>query len=187
MGDENQKTTTAIQHFFDPDEILKEIGVEEGMTLADFGTGGGYITFRAAPLVGSKGLVYALDVKKSVVSHINAEVKARAVPNVKPVWTNLEIIGANPIAANSVDIVFIVNTLFQSRRHKAILKEAKRVAKPGGRIVIVDWRKESAPFGPPPDERVSIEKLKQIGYDEGLNKISEFSAGKYHFGIVFKK
>lgn len=182
----NEKSTT-IPQFFDPNDILKEIGVEEGMTVADFGAGSGYITFLVAPLVGARGIVYALDVKKTVVNHIDAEVKARAIKNIKPVWTNLEVSGANPISSNSVDIVFIVNTLFQSRRHEEILEEAKRVAKPGGIIVIVDWRKESAPFGPPTDERVSIEKLKQISYDKGLNKIREFSAGKYHFGLVFKK
>lgn len=182
-----QKSTEENSQLFNPDDVLKEIGIAEGMTIADFGAGSGYITFRIAPLVGARGIVYALDVKKTVVNHINSEIKARAMKNIKPIWTNLEVTGANPIPVNSVDLVFIVNTLFQSHRHKNILEEAKRVVKPGGNIVIVDWRKESAPFGPPPDERVSIEKLKQIGYDEGLNKIREFQAGKYHFGLVFKK
>ncbi len=183
----SQKQTIDIQQFFDPDQILKDVGIEEGMIIADFGAGNGYMAFSAAPLVGSKGTVYALDVKKSVISHIRAEIKARSTSNIKLIWTNLEIFGANPIQDNSVDVVLIVNTLFQSQKHKEMLREAKRVTKSGGLIVIVDWKKESAPFGPPVDERVSIEKIKQIGYDMELNKIKEFSAGKYHFGIVFKK
>ncbi|OGY72412.1 MAG: hypothetical protein A3H61_03785 [Candidatus Jacksonbacteria bacterium RIFCSPLOWO2_02_FULL_44_20] len=183
----SQEQTIEVSKFFNPDQILKDIGIEEGMIIADFGAGNGYMTFSAVLLVGSKGTVYALDVKKSVISHIRAEIKARSISNIKLIWTNLEIFGANPIQDNSVDVVLIVNTLFQSRKHKQMLMEAKRVAKPGGLIAIVDWKKESAPFGPPVDERVSIEKIKQISYDMELNKIKEFSAGKYHFGMVFKK
>lgn len=177
-----------IQNFLDPHEIIKLLDVKEGMVVADFGAGSGYKTFEAAELVGKdKGMVYALDVKKSVIEHLKGEMRRRNISNVKPIWTDLEILGRNHIPPHSVDIVLIVNMLYQSMKHHNVLEEAARILKPGGQMVIIDWTSSNTPFGPPIDERVSIEKIKQIAYDLEFNKIKEFQAGQYHFGVIFKK
>lgn len=177
----------SFSNFFNPTEILKEIGVQEGMRIADFGAGYGYMSFAASNLVGNKGIVYALDVKKAVIEHIKNEIKNNGFNNIKPIWTNLELFNHNPIKSGSMDMVLIVNMLFQSNKHKEILEEAKRVLKTGGTITVIDWKKQATPFGPPIDERVDLEKLKQTAYNIGLNRIKEFEPGPYHFGILFKK
>jgi ubiquinone/menaquinone biosynthesis C-methylase UbiE len=173
--------------FLNPEQILKDIDLEAGMTIADFGAGSGYMSFKAAKLVGKNGSVDALDVKKSIIEHLQNEIKHQNLSNVKAVWTNLELINHNPIKDQSVDLVLIVNMLFQSNKHYQILKEAWRQLKSGGKILIIDWEKQATPFGPPKDERVDLEKLKQTAYSLGLNKIREFKPGPYHFGLVFKK
>jgi ubiquinone/menaquinone biosynthesis C-methylase UbiE len=174
-------------NFFDPTNFLKHIEVREGMKIADFGAGNGHIAFKVAEIVGDKGIVYALDIKKNIIAHLENEAKHQGLHQVKPVWTDLEMIHYNPIASETVDIVLIINMLFQSNKHAAVLKEAYRILAPGGIVVIVDWKKTATPFGPPPDERVTLEKIKQIAYTIGLNRIKEFEPDPYHFGIVLRK
>jgi ubiquinone/menaquinone biosynthesis C-methylase UbiE len=173
--------------FLDPTKLFEFFKIEEGMKIADFGAGSGYITFMAAKLLGKSGVIYALDIKKSVISHLKNEVKQRDVTQLKPIWTNLEMANCNPIQTGTIDIVLIITMLFQSIRHKEILTEAYRVLKPDGIIVIVDWKKEKTPFGPPVEERVPLEKIKEIAYAIGLNRLNEFEPSPYHFGIIFKK
>lgn len=174
-------------HFLDPSALFTFFTVEEGMKIADFGAGSGYIAFKAAELVGKRGVVYALDIKKSIISHLDNEVRERNLTQVKPVWTNLELFNHNPIKESTIDIVLIVNMLFHSTKHTDILKEAYRTLKPGGILVVVDWKKVKIPFGPSIDERVTLEKLKEIAYTIGLNRFTEFEPSPYHFGIIFKK
>lgn len=173
--------------FLDPTQILIDLNIEERMQVADFGAGSGYMTFQVSRMVGPKGYVYALDVKKSVIEHLNAEIKRRDLTNVSAIWTDIEMLGRNPITNARVDLVLIVNMLFQSTKHYDVLKEAYRIMKPGGRLVVIDWKKQAAPFGPPPDDRIDLDKFKEMAYTLGLNKVKEFEAGPYHFGVVFKK
>lgn len=173
--------------FLDPKKILLDMDLTEGMYIADFGAGSGYMSFQAAEMVGPRGRVYALDVQKPVIEHINQEIKARHLANIKVIWTDLEMVGRNPIPASSIDLVLLVNTIFQSTKKNEMLKEVVRQLKPTGRLLVVDWKKTSAPFGPRVDERVDLEKFKELAYNLGLNKIQEFDAGPYHFGLVFRK
>lgn len=173
--------------FLNPIQILKDLNTEERMNVANFGAGSGYMVFPAAEMVGKKGTIYALDVNKTVIAHLQKEAKQKNLNNIKTVWTNLEIVSRNPIKPNAIDLVLIVNMLFESNKYYEVLKEACRILKPSGRIAIVDWIKQATPFGPPLDERVNLEKLKQTAYSLGLNKIKEIKPGPYHFGLIFKK
>jgi len=173
--------------FLDPKFLLEKIGIKQNMKVADFGAGTGYMAFAAADLVGRDGLVYALDVQKSVIKHLQTEIKRLKIANVQTIWTNLEKIGANPIKPLSLDLILIVNTLYQSTKQGEILREAIRALSAGGIILIVDWKSAGTAFGPSVDERVDIVKLKNLANNLGLNKIDEFEAGPYHFGLVFRK
>jgi len=183
----DQNNSLAKNKFLNPAKLLRQLNIEHGMKTADFGAGSGYISFQLASIVGSKGLVYAVDIQKPTIQHLANEANARGLTNIKAIWADLELVGRNPIQANSLDVVLIVNMLFQSKKHLPILEEAVRVLKPTGRLIIIDWKKQKTPFGPPEDQRVNLEKTKKIAYDLELNKVQEFEAGPYHFALVFRK
>ena len=67
--------------FLNPEKILKNLNLEAGMTIADFGAGSGYMSFKAAKLVGKNGSVNALDVKKSIIEHLKNEIKHQNLNN----------------------------------------------------------------------------------------------------------
>lgn len=169
-------------------DVFSKISIEEGMMIGDLGCGNlGYFALTSAKMIGKKGIVYAVDVLKSALSAVEARAKHEGLENVKMIWSNLEIEGATKIPEESLDMAFIHNVLFQSEKSDSIVKEARRLLKSGAKLMIIDWLKIGAPFGPPVGDRIDPEKVKKIAQTANLTIVEEFSAGPYHFGLIFKK
>lgn len=169
-------------------DIFEKSGISEGMSIGDLGCGNlGYFSIPAAKLVGKSGMVYAVDILKSVLEAVNHRASQEGLENVKTIWSNLEIIGATKIPTESLDVAFLINILFQSEKDDLVIQEAHRLVKPGGKLVVVDWLKISAPFGPPMEDRTDKEQIIQFAADAGFKLLEEFSAGPYHYGLLFIK
>ena len=96
------------------------------------------------------------------------------------------MLGAADIAEHSLDMVFLVNTLFLINDKNAVMQEAKRLLKKTGKILIVEWKPGDMAMGPPKDKRLDLANIRQIAQTAGLQEEKEIIAGKYHFGILFK-
>jgi ubiquinone/menaquinone biosynthesis C-methylase UbiE len=167
-------------------DVFKKMGLEEGMAVGDLGCGNlAYYATGAAKIVGKNGLVYAVDILKTALNAVATRAKNEGLGNLKTIWSNLEVFGATTIPANSLDAIFIHNVMFQSTKHDGFIKEAMRLLKPKGKLMIVDWKKISAPFGPPVDSRPDPEKVKALAAQNGLKLNEEFDAGPYHWGMIF--
>ena len=177
----------ASDRFINPDGILKMIGLKAGMQAAHFGCGNGYFTFSAARILGEMGRIWAIDVQKGILDQIKKEARLENLPNVQTVWSDLEIVGATNIANQSLDIIFMINVLFQIKAKRSFFEEAKRLLKSGGSILVVDWRAEKTRFGPILEARVSLDELREVARDTGFAEKSTFEAGKYHYGALFVK
>ena len=168
--------------------VLTKANVGDSMKVADLGCGSsGHFIFPTAHLVGHDGVVYAVDIMKIALENIERRRKQENLSNVKTVWSNLEIFNATRIESGSLDIALLVNTLYQSHKRKEIIREAVRMLKKGGKLVIIDWKNTSSPFGPPAEERVDLNALKEGAGHFGLNIEEEFFAGHYHYGLIFTK
>jgi len=172
----------------DVEFIMKKARIVDGLSVADFGCGGtGHFVFPSSRKVGRRGTVYAVDILKTSLETIDKKIKQENINNIKTVWSDLEIYKATKIESESIDLGLLINTLYQSRKRIEIIREATRMVKQGGYILIVEWEDTSLPFGPPPEGRVKIELLKKVAQRLGLKKVEEFDAGKYHYGILFEK
>lgn len=172
----------------DVPELLKKIGIWSGQTIADLGCGGGgHFVSPTAALVGSSGLVYAVDIQKKVLSSLETTLKLQNIGNVKLVWSNLEDVGAADIPDESCDCAILANVLFQNEKHENILRESARITKKDGKIVIVDWKHYKAPFGPPDERRVSAERVIELGNGLGLKQEQQFDVGYYHYAVILTK
>jgi ubiquinone/menaquinone biosynthesis C-methylase UbiE len=168
--------------------ILTKAGVSDKMRFADLGCGGtGHFVFPAAILVGKKGSVYAVDIMKPALEAIRRRKKQENLSNIEIVWSNLEIFNATNIEANSIDVALLANTLYQSHKRIKILQEAVRMIKRNGKLVIVEWKSITAPFGPPVEERVNKDAITESSKNLGLKFEAEFFAGQYHYGLIFVK
>lgn len=171
------------------ESVLKRVGVGVGQTVADLGCGReGHLALLLGKWVGQQGRVYAVDIVKSILPALENKAKMRKIKNIITVWSDLEVYnGAKAIRANTVDLAFLVTILFQSKKQEAILKEAMRILKPGGKLIIIDWKNIRSLFGPPLEMRITPEKIKEIAQTLGLKWLEEYEVSRFHFGLTFVK
>lgn len=171
-----------------PELVLSNLEIEDGMRAADLGCGRlGYFVLPMANLVGPKGIVFAVDIIKEILKSVETRAKLAGILNVKTIWSDIERVGATAIAAESLDIVLICNLLFQVKEHENVIKEAARLLKTEGRLLVIDWKGVHAPFGPLKEMKIKKEDVKKWAKKSNLSLEKEFDAGEYHWGIIFKK
>src|SRR3989338_3919606 len=173
--------------FFNPGSIVNEFGGKERMSIADFVSGAGYFTILMAERAGKEGRVYALDIMESALDSVREKAKAAGLENIEMIRTNLEVVGSSGLADQSQDIVLLANILFQSDKKSDIVKEAKRVLRDNGSLIIIDWKKGAGGFGPPDSLRTDETAMRSLAMGEGLIFDKVFNAGQFHFGVIFKK
>ena len=79
----------------------------------------------------------------------------------------------------------MTDLLFQIDDKEGVFKEAKRVLRIGGRILVIEWL-PGASLGPE-GGAVSSEEIKEIAKNLGFRLEKELKAGDYHFGLLFTK
>jgi ubiquinone/menaquinone biosynthesis C-methylase UbiE len=171
----------------DPQKIVGRFGVTAGMKIADFGSGAGYFTILLGELVGESGVITAVDVMDSALETLRAKAKAKGLQNIETARSNLEMPGGSGLPGESQDMVLLANILFQNENKAAIIAESQRVLKPGGILVIIDWRKGGSGFGPPDNLRADPEELQKVVINSGFQFSNEVDAGVFHFGMLFRK
>lgn len=168
--------------------ILSKLNLKEKDIVADFGCGTtGFFVFPIAKLVGKNGVVYAVDILKMALDNIKRKARHENALCVQPIWSDLEVFGATKIESGSVDVGLLINTLYLTEKKLEILRESTRMIKQGSRLIVIEWKDVSIPFGPQPEERIAKEKVVQFAKKQGLALEEEFEAGEYHYGLIFTK
>jgi ubiquinone/menaquinone biosynthesis C-methylase UbiE len=180
--------STGGNTLIDVNLLFERAKIEEKMKVADLGCGSsGHFVFPGAKIVGKKGIMYAVDILRTALEAINKRARVENLPNIKTVWSDLEIFGATKIEAGSLDVGLLINTLYQSHKRAEILRESIRLLKKNGKLVIVEWKNIAAPFGPPAEERVKKDLVENAAKKFGLRPDDEFEAGPYHYGLIYTK
>lgn len=172
--------------FLNPDKIIQEFDIKEGMRAADFGCGAGYFVISLAKSVGEKGKVYAVDVLQTALESVRSSAKDQGLLNIETIRANLEVLGGSRLEDESLDVVLLANILFQSPKKNNIIKEASRVLKKGGKMVIIEWEKNQ-PLGPPEKLIVEKESIKEIAKKRNFKFEKDIPAGEHHWGMIFIK
>lgn len=169
--------------FLNPEDVLSQLDLKANMLAAEFGCGsGGFTVYLAKKL--SEGLVWAIDILEGSLSALKSRQLIEGLNNIKIVRGDLEKPNGSTIPSSSLDLVVIPNVLFQAEDKTAIMKEADRVLKNRGILVIIDWLPETAQG---PEQKVSPKEVQKIAEKLELKFKKEIEAGKYHYGLVFEK
>lgn len=176
-----------LMAFADPQENLKKLNLSMGMDVVDFGSGVGAYALAAARLVAPEGKVYAVEIQKDFLEAIKKGAQEKNLDNVELIWGDIEQAGGVGLADNLADVVIISNVLFQTKSMYTLALEAKRLLKPGGRVMIIEWSESFGGIGPAPVDIVSPEEVKKTFGSAGLVFTSEFPAGDHHYGLIFAK
>lgn len=173
--------------FLDPQKIVNSFGITESMRIADFGSGAGYFTIIMAKIAGESALVSAVDILDSALDQVRTKAKNEGLRNIQTIRANLEIFGGSGLDNDSQDIVLLANILFQSDQKSEIVKEAKRVLRPGGRLILIDWRQGTGGFGPPDNLRLDEEAMRSLVTQQDFQFVSTIDTGSFHYGLIFQK
>ena len=171
--------------FSKPEETIKQLNIKEDMIIADFGCGAGYFTVPLAKAA-EEGKVYALDVLAEALESVRSRAKLEGLFNIETKHCDLEILGGSGLEDNSIDLVLLGNILFQSFQKDDIIKEARRVLKKDGKLIIIDWKPNQS-MGPPEKLIISSDAVKKMVKEQSLGFEKEFPVDNYHWGMAFKK
>lgn len=173
--------------FSDPVKNIESSGILPGMDIADLGAGSGLYTLAAAKALMATGRVYAIDVQKDLLSKLKNAAAEQSLYNVEVIWGDIEKPSGTKLRDSSIDLVLLCNILFQLEDKTNVITEIKRILKPGGRVLVVDWSESFGGIGPTPEMVVKKDVVKEKFEKSGFHLDKEVSAGSHHYGLLYKK
>ena len=119
-------------------EIVAATEVKSGMIVADIGAGTGLFTRLFSDKVGASGKVFAVDISRVFIDNIMRYSREHNQNNVEGILNNQKSVALSP---KSIDLAFICATYHHFDTPEAMMVSIRSALKPGGSIIIIDFRK----------------------------------------------
>ena len=172
--------------FAHPKDHIEFLDLDQGMKVLDVGSGAGHHAIELARAGGSTGKVFALDVQKELLARIRKEAAEARLHNVEIVWGDIEKRGGTRLQDGVCDRVLVSNVIFQLDHKLQAIEEMKRVLKPAGRVMIIDW-KDAMGHEAHAKMIVTPVEMEHMWTSAGFTKERDFDAGSHHYGIIMRK
>jgi ubiquinone/menaquinone biosynthesis C-methylase UbiE len=151
-----------------PDTALDILKLTKGSTVADVGAGSGYMTIRMAARVGPSGKVYANDIQPEMLELLTERMTRAKVTNVQPVLGTFD----DPkLPAGAIDLILMVDVYHEFSEPQRMLRHMHDALKPGGRLVLLEYRKEDPAIPIRPEHKMSVAEAKQEVEAEGFTLV----------------
>ena len=122
-----------------PDKLIKRSGIKPGMTVMDLGCGSGAFTPFVARAVGEQSKVYAVDIQPAMLKQLERKLPETENQDI----SNIELKQVSaydlPFEDESLDLVYMVTVLQEILDRGKVLREIKRVLKPGGILAVTEF------------------------------------------------
>jgi ubiquinone/menaquinone biosynthesis C-methylase UbiE len=169
--------------WYNPEAILMEIDLRPGAVFADVGCGDGFFSVLAAQTVGKTGIVFALDSDPQAIARLQEKITHLGLQNIVATTGTAE---KTVFCKACADVVFFSMVLHDFEDVAQVLSNAKKMLKPDGLLVDLDWKKAQMPFGPPFAIRFSEQDTMGLLKMTGFNTIKVKEVGPYHYLITAK-
>ncbi len=140
-----------------PDRVVASLNIPKGATIVDLGAGVGYFTWRLAEATGPGGRVLAVDIQQGMLDLLEKNLRDRNITNVEAV------LGAEDdpkLPAGEVELVLIVDVYHELAKPETMMEQVRRSLRPGGRVVIIEYRREDPDIPIHPLHKMSIEEVR---------------------------
>jgi ubiquinone/menaquinone biosynthesis C-methylase UbiE len=148
--------------FENPGEVLVKAGLKKGNAVfLDIGTGSGYLALAAAEIMGSGSKVYAIDSYESSIKTLDLELTKKDIKNIAVM--HADAVSQIPLRPDSVDICLMSNVMHgfaANGEMDKVLKNINSVLKEGGKLIVIDFKKQETQSGPPLD--ITYERKSQV-------------------------
>ncbi|MEO7133144.1 MAG: methyltransferase domain-containing protein [Vicinamibacterales bacterium] len=148
-----------------PSQALDALALKPGMVVADIGAGSGYYSSRIARRVGPSGRVYATDIQPGMIELLNRRIKSEGLANITPVLGGTDDPKLPP---NSIDLAIMVDVYHELQDPQIFLQRLKETFRPGGRLVLLEFRKEDPKVPILEVHKMSVAEVRQETEAEGF-------------------
>ena len=122
-----------------PQEMLEQLNLKDGMVVCDLGAGDGYHTLQMAPRVFPKGKVIAVDIQPEMLQELSRKLAEKKIENVDTILGEL---WDPKLPDHSVDLVLMVDVYHEFSHPVQMLAALRKALKPDGLIALVEFRLE---------------------------------------------
>ena len=148
----------------DPDTALNALQIPQGAVVADVGAGSGYFTVRIARRVGPAGKVYATDLQPEMLAILRQRLERENISNVTLVQGTVD----DPrLPAGVIDLILMVDVYHELSQPQVMLRRMREALAPGGRLVLLEYRKEDPSIPIRPEHTMTIGEAKMEVEAEG--------------------
>lgn len=170
------------------DAVVALAEIRPGMRAADFGAGRtAHFALPLARTVGADGVVYAVDIHPEALSMLHGYRSHHELPQINVIRGDVERFGGVPgIVERSLDRIFIINTLWMTKRLADLVAETRRLLAPKGKIFVVDWEPLTQhPVAPIASLRVAPSAIDRMFAEGGCVRCGSFSPSRHHWGRIY--
>jgi ubiquinone/menaquinone biosynthesis C-methylase UbiE len=148
-----------------PDAAISALKIAEGASIADIGAGSGYMTMKLSARVGPTGKVYANDIQPQMLQMLAGRLASRKITNVVLVQGTLD----DPkLPDASIDLAIMVDVYHELSQPQAMLRHLRASLKPGGRLVLLEYRKEDPTIPIKLEHKMTVKEAKMEVEAEGF-------------------
>ena len=149
----------------EPDIAIAALDLKSGMVVADIGAGSGYMTVRMAKKVGPTGKVYGQDIQPEMIELLQKRLVKEKITNVEPL---LGLVDDPRLPPASVDLELLVDVYHEFSEPQKMLRGLRSALKPGGRLVLLEYRKEDPTIPIRLEHKMTVEEAKLEVEAEGF-------------------
>lgn len=168
----------------EPRKLVDALELKPGQVVADVGVGTGYFAFRMAPLLGEKGKVLGVDIQQEMLDLLKTKAAKLKVPNVEGV---LGTVKDPKLPEAGVDLVLMVDVYHEFDHPWEMMQAIKKSLKPGGRVVLVEYRKEDPAVPIKEVHKMSEEQIKKEMTAAGLEHVRTVGTLPRQHIAIFKR
>lgn len=141
-----------------PDRVIDALRIPRGATVVDLGAGVGYFTWRLAKRVGPQGKVIAVDIQPEMLEMLEENLSKRGISNVEVVLGT----ESDPRLPGGVaELALLVDVYHELADPIETMGHVRRALKPGGRLVVVEYRKEEPWIPIHPLHKMTVAEVRQ--------------------------
>ena len=167
-----------------PSKAIAALGVTAGQVVADVGAGSGYYTVRLAERVGPTGRVFATDIQPEMLDLLRARVTRARLDQVELVRSS----ETDPrLPEGRFDLILMVDVYHELARPQEVLRKLRAALKPDGRLVLVEFRKESAWVPIREEHKMSVKEARMELEAEGYRFDRVIDVLPWQHVLVFRR